>query len=87
MELKNIPVIKMPLNQNETHEYVNKVCKELDDFLIDDLYDVLTKNGWYLPLRSNWVTKRLMLQFWRGDTFCPMYSELKPRPCPHHPPR
>ena len=26
----------------------------LDDFTVDDLHEVLTRNGWYLPVKCHW---------------------------------
>ena len=60
----------------------------LDDYVIEDLHEILIRDGLYLPARGgHWLTKKLMLAMWRGEIYCPQYVDLKLRPCPRPPPR
>ena len=52
------------------------------------MHEILIRDGWALPQRgSHWLTKKMMLAMYRGEVFCPRYTDLKPRPCPKPPTR
>ena len=55
----------------------------LDDYNLEDVHEILTRTGLYLPAKSgHWLTKKVMLAMFRGETYCPSWNELKPQPCP-----
>ena len=65
-----------------------ELCLVLDDYNLEDVHEILTRSGLYLPAKSgHWLTKKVMLAMFRGETFCPSWSDLKPRPCPRPPTR
>ena len=69
-------------------ESMKSVCLVLDDYALEDLYEILTRNGLALPPKGmHWLTKKVMLSMFRGEVYCPKYSDLKPRPCPKPPTR
>ena len=51
-----------------------------------DLYEACLRNDWYLPkYKSSMVTEAYLKNVMIGKTWCPRYSELKPKPCPRPP--
>ena len=70
------------------HPNVAEMCQILEDYAIEDVHEILIRNGMYLPARGgHWLTKKLMLQMWRGEVYCPYYGDMKLRPCPKPPSR
>ena len=64
------------------------ICLILDDYALEDLYEILLRNGLALPMKGqHWLTKKLMLAMFRGEVYCPKFADLKPRPCPKPPTR
>ena len=60
----------------------------MDDYALEDLYEILLRNGLALPPKGqHWLTKKLMMSMFRGEVYCPKFSDLKPRPCPKPPVR
>lgn len=69
-------------------ESLKSICSQLDDYTLEDLYEILIRNGLALPQRgSHWLTKKLMLAMFKEEVYCPKYKELQPRPCPKPPTR
>ena len=70
------------------HPNVVELCQILEDYQIEDLHEILLRNGLYLPSRGgHWLTKKTMLAMYKAEVHCPMYGDLKPRPCPKPPSR
>ena len=60
----------------------------LDDYNLEDVHEILTRAGLYLPAKSgHWLTKKQMLAMYRGDQYAVTWNELKPQPCPRPPTR
>jgi len=58
----------------------------LNDYNREHLYEILQRIGYYLPdIKSQWLTKKVMLQMQEGHTYCPKYADLILRPCPQRP--
>ena len=50
---------------------------ELEDYTLNVLYEMMTKNGFYLPtLSCHWLTKKVMLSIVQGNIYCPMYKDI-----------
>ena len=61
----------------------------LEDYMKEDLHELLTRNGFYLPYNSkcSWLSKKIMIAMFLGDTWCPKYRQVQPKPCPRPPTR
>ena len=69
-------------------EMERNTCHALEDYTLEDVHEILIRYGLALPQRgSHWLTKKMMMAMYRGDVYCPKFSELKPRPCPKPPTR
>lgn len=65
---------------------INEVCTILEDYAIDDVHEILLRNDLFLPTKgSHWATKKVMLSMFKGEIYCPKFSDLRPRPCPRPP--
>ena len=54
---------------------LQEICAVLDDYPIEDVYEILSRNNLALPSRGgHWATKKIMIAMFRGDTFCPTYD-------------
>ena len=64
------------------------LANELDDYLLEDLYELLVRNGFYLPSKTcHWLTKKVMIGMVLGNTYCPSFNDIRPLPCPRPPVR
>ena len=62
------------------------LVNELDDYNLEDLHDMMVRNGYYLPTKScHWMTKKVMLSMIMGQTYCPKYKDIKVKTCPKRP--
>ena len=80
----------MKLVEEKLHDdhYLAKLAYELDDYFLDDLYEIMVRNGFYLPQKScHWLTKKVMISVAMGKIYCPMYKQIRPQPCPKPPQR
>ena len=67
---------------------INEISLLLEDYAIEDVHEILIRNGLYLPSRGgHWVTKKVMIAMYKGEIHCPYFGDLKPRPCPKPPSR
>ena len=65
-----------------------KLVQELDDYLLEDLYELLVRNSFYLPSKTcHWLTKKVMISMVLGNTYCPQYDDIRPLTCPRPPVR
>ena len=62
------------------------LAHELEDYTLNILHEMMTKNGFYLPtLSCHWLTKKVMLSIVQGNIYCPMFKDIRPLPCPRPP--
>ena len=58
---------------------MQEICAILDEYQIEEVYEILTRNNLALPSRGgHWVTKKIMIAMFKGDTYCPTYEQLRP---------
>ena len=73
---------KLPYDGQEdvkmkTQLSVAEICTILDDYQIEDVYEILSRNDLALPSRGgHWATKKMMLAMFKSETFCPTYGQL-----------
>ena len=85
---KCLSAIQKAARGEDSEDTQKAICLILDDYALEDLYEILLRNGLALPMKGqHWLTKKLMLAMFRGEIYCPKFTDLKPRPCPKPPTR
>ena len=65
---------------------LQSLLKELDYYGLEDMHEILLRNGLYLPsAKGHWLTKKILLKVVAGSVWMPKFSELKVRACPRPP--
>ena len=57
----NRKMAKPPEKKHQGAAEARATLMVLEDFTVDDVYEVLVRNGLYLPNKCHWLSKKMMV--------------------------